>query len=184
LEDILSSFGCPNKIVTNNVATFKVEPLVKFCEKNGIHLIHSTPYYSQGNGLIESSNKILVKIIINLLEDNKKSWDSKLMFSLWEDRVTTKRLIGTTQFQLVYGTEVVFPAQLALPVENLLQYQEAEPDEIIKRMHQLVEVQQTREQLFDKAQIHQQKIKEYFDKKVKKEDFHLGYLVLKWDAQR
>jgi hypothetical protein len=47
-----------------------------------------------------------------------------------------------------------------------------------------VEVQRTKEQLLDKAQSHQQKIKEYFDKKVKKEDFQLGDLVLKWDAQR
>jgi hypothetical protein len=184
LEDILSRFGCPNKIVTDNATTFKVEPLVKFCEKIGIQLIHSTPYYPQGNGLAESSNKILVKIIRKLLEDNKKSWDSKLKFSLWEDRVTTKRSIGTTPFQLVYGTEVVFPAQLALPVEKFLQDQEGEPDDMIRRMHQLVEVQQTREQLFDKAQSHQQKIKEVFDKKVKKEYFHLGDLVLKWDAQR
>jgi transposase InsO family protein len=159
LEDILSRFGCPNKIMTDNVASFKVEPLVKFCEKFGIQLIHSTPYYPQGNGLAESSNKSLVKIIKKLLEDNKKSWDSKLKFSLWEDRVTTKRSIGTTPFQLVYGTEVVFPTQLALPVENFLQYQQGEPDDMIRRMHQLVEVQQTREQLFDKAQSHQQKSK-------------------------
>ena len=47
-----------------------------------------------------------------------------------------------------------------------------------------MEVQQTREQLFDKAQSHQQKIKEAFDKKVKKEDFQLGDLVLKWDAHK
>jgi hypothetical protein len=125
-----------------------------------------------------------VKIIRKLLEDNKKSWDSKLKFSLWEDRVTTKRSIGTTPFQLVYGTEVVFPTQLALPVEKFLQDQEGEPYDMIRRMHQLVEVQQTREQLFDKAQSHQQKIKEIFDKKVKKEYFQLGDLVLKWDAQR
>jgi hypothetical protein len=26
-------FGCPNKNVTDNVAYFKVEPLIGFCEK-------------------------------------------------------------------------------------------------------------------------------------------------------
>jgi transposase InsO family protein len=91
---------------------------VKFCEKFGIHLIHSTPYYPQGNGLVESFNKSLVNIIRKLLEDNNKSWDSKLKFSLWADRVTTKRSIGTTPFQLVYETEVVFLAQLSLHVEK------------------------------------------------------------------
>jgi hypothetical protein len=122
LEDIMSRFGCPNKIVIDNAASFKVDPLMKFCEKIGIQLIHSTPYYTQGNGLVESSNKSLVKIIRNLLEDNKKSWDSKFKFSLWVDKVTTKRSIGTTPFQLVYGTEVVFPTHIALPVAKFLQY--------------------------------------------------------------
>jgi hypothetical protein len=72
LEDIMARFGCPNKIVTYNAASFKAEPLIKFCEQFGISLIHSTPYYPQGNGLVESSNKILIKIIKRLLEDNRK----------------------------------------------------------------------------------------------------------------
>jgi hypothetical protein len=77
--------------------------------------------------LEEYSNKILVNIIKKPLEDNKKSWDSKLKFALWEDRVTTKRSIGTTPFQLVYGIEVVFPTQIAIPMENFLQYQQGIP---------------------------------------------------------
>jgi hypothetical protein len=55
---------------------------------------------------------------------------------------------------------------------------------MIRRIQQLVEVQQTREKLLDKAYNHQQKIKQAFDKKVTKEDFQLGDLVLKWDAPK
>jgi hypothetical protein len=110
LEDIIARFGCPKRIITDNVASFKAEPLVKFWEQFEIKLIHSTPYYPQGNGLAESSNKSLIKIIKRLLEDNKKAWDSKLKFSLWADRVTTKRSLGISPFQLVYGTEAVFPS--------------------------------------------------------------------------
>jgi hypothetical protein len=36
----------------------------------------------------------------------------------------------------------------------------------------------------DLAHSHQQKIKQAFDKKVRKEEFELGDLVLKWDAPR
>jgi hypothetical protein len=32
LEDIMSKFGCLSRIVTDNVASFKAEPLIKFCE--------------------------------------------------------------------------------------------------------------------------------------------------------
>jgi hypothetical protein len=118
------------------------------------------------------------------LEDNKKAWDSKLKFSLWADRVTTKRALGLSPFQLVYGVEAIFPSHLALPVEKFFQDYQGEPDDMIRRIQQLVEVQQTQEQLVDKAYDHQLKIKQAFDKKVKKEDFQLGDLVLKWDAPR
>jgi hypothetical protein len=45
-------------------------------------------------------------------------------------------------------------------------------------------VQQTREKLLDKEHDHQHKIKQDFDKKVTKEDFQLGNLILKWDAPK
>jgi transposase InsO family protein len=161
------------------VTSFKVEPLVNFCEQFGIVLIHSTPYYPQGNGLAESSNKILIMIIKILLEDNKKAWDSKLKFSLWVDRVTTKRSLGLSPFQIIYGTKAVFPPQLSLPMEKLFQDYQGEPDDMIKRIHQLVEVQQTREKVMDMAHERQQRIKQIFDRNNSKEDFQLGDLVLK-----
>jgi hypothetical protein len=121
LEDIIVIFGCPSRIVTDNAASFKVEPLIWFCEQFIIKLIHSTPYYPQGNGLEESSNKSLIKIIKRLLEDNQKAWDSKLKFSLWVDRVTTKISLSVSPFQLVYGTEAFLPSHLTLPLEKLFQ---------------------------------------------------------------
>jgi transposase InsO family protein len=135
LEDIIARFGCPSKIVTDNASPFRSEPLVKFCEQFGISLIHSTPYYPQGNGLVESSNKSLIKLIKKLLEDNKRAWDSKLKFSLWDDRVTTKKSLRLSSFQLVYGIEVVFPTQLALPIANLLPDYEGEPNHVLRRIH-------------------------------------------------
>jgi hypothetical protein len=98
--------------------------------------------------------------------------------------VTTKRSLGVSSFQLVYGVEAIFPSQLALPVEKFFQDYQGEPDDMIRRMQQLVEVQQTREQILDKAHEHQQKIRQAFDKKVRKYDFQLGDLVLKWDAAK
>ena len=50
----------------------------------------------QGNGLDESSNKSIVRIIKNVLQENKKSWNLKLKYALWAYRVCTKRSIGTS----------------------------------------------------------------------------------------
>ena len=55
---------------------------------------------------------------------------------------------------------------------------------MIRGTHQLVEVQQAREQVMSRIQDHQQKIKQVFDKKAKKEEFWTGVLVLKWDAPK
>ena len=106
----MSRFGCPRKIVTDNAKDFTSSKLVRFCSDYNIILSHSIAYYPQGNGLVESSNKSLVRIIKKLLEDNKKAWNAKLKFALWEDRVSTKKSIGTSPFQLVYGIDAIFPA--------------------------------------------------------------------------
>ena len=64
-----------------------------------------------------------------------------------------KRSIGVSPFQLVYGAEVVFPTHLALSVAKFLQDLEGEPDHMIRRIHQMVEVQQIREQTMNRAYI-------------------------------
>jgi hypothetical protein len=137
LEYIMEMFGCPNRIITNNVESFKAEPLVKFCEHFIISLIHSTPYYPQGNRIEESSNKSLINIIKRLLEDNKKAWDSMLKFSLWDNRVTTNISLGVSPFHLMYGVEAIFPSQLALPVGKLFQDFQWEPVDMIKEYNNL-----------------------------------------------
>jgi len=89
-ENILSPFGCPHKIVTDNAHAFKYENMITLCQDYGIELVHSTTYYPQGNGLAESSNKTLVRIIKNMLDQNKQAWDSHLKYALWTDRIDTK----------------------------------------------------------------------------------------------
>jgi transposase InsO family protein len=138
-------------IITDNVATFKSTNMVKFCVEYGIKLRNSTAYYPQGNGLFESSNESVVEIIKKLLEDNKRVWDSNLKYALWDDRVRTKRAIGTSSFQLVYGMEAVIPVQLDFPVVNFLQEIEVEPNDGIRRICQIVELQQARDKILEKA---------------------------------
>ena len=128
LSNIISRFGCPRRIITDNAQAFTSCKLLKFCIDHNIVISHSTPYYPQGNGLAESSNKSLVRIIKKILNDNKKSWNSKLIFTLWANRVSTKKSIGTSPFQLVYGTDAIFTASLAVPMMKYVQEDEAEPN--------------------------------------------------------
>lgn len=79
--NILSRFGCQTKLITNTATTFMSKIMIDLCNKYHITLGHSIAYYPQGNGLAESSNKILVNIIKKLLEDNKKIWNKNLVNS-------------------------------------------------------------------------------------------------------
>ena len=70
-ENIFSRFGCPRKIVTDNVQAFKSMAMVSFFQKYNIVLGHSATYYPQGNALEESSNKSLISIIKKVLNEIK-----------------------------------------------------------------------------------------------------------------
>ena len=58
--------------------------------------------------------------------------------------MTKKRSIGTSPFKLVYGTEAIFPIQLILPVAKFFQEEQDEPNDMVRRMLDLVELQQVR----------------------------------------
>jgi len=45
-------------------------------------------------------------------------------------------------------------------------------------------LQQTREEVYQRSQVLQEKLKKIFDKRTKVEDFHIGDKVLKWDSRR
>ena len=119
-NNILSKFGYPRGLITDNAQAFKSNKIVKLCNDYNIILSHSTSYYPEGNGLAESSNKSLVRIIKKKLQDNKKAWKNKLKYALWEDKINTKKSIDTSPFQLVYGIDVVFPASLGVPVMKFI----------------------------------------------------------------
>lgn len=81
LNNIISRFGFPQKIVIDNAMCFKYDEFIKFCDKFRITRSSSLPYHPQGNGQAESTNKSLLKVIKRTLDDNNKAWDSKLQLS-------------------------------------------------------------------------------------------------------
>ena len=80
--------------------------------------------------------------------------------------------------------EARFPSSLGISIMNLLQEVQAEPNDIQRRINQTIHLQQTREQVYDKAQILQEKLKNMFDERAKAEYFWVGSKVLRWDSRR
>ena len=55
---------------------------------------------------------------------------------------------------------------------------------MVRRINQTIHLQQTREEVYNRAQKVQENIKKLFDKRKKASDFKIGDKVLKWDSRR
>ena len=136
------------------------------------------------NDLAESSNKNLMTIIKKIIGDNKKSWDSKIKFALWADRITKKSATGKSPFEFVYDTNVTLPIHLKLPVYQVLQESGSDQDDYQSRIHELVELDEVRRRAVDQNTKSRDKVKRNFDKSSRPRTFQKGDTVLLWDKRR
>lgn len=62
-EHIIRRFGIPESIVSDQAQYFVGKDVTEFAQEMGIVLTHSSPYFAQGNGQAEATNKMLKTII-------------------------------------------------------------------------------------------------------------------------
>ena len=69
-ESIMTRFGVPISLVFYNASYFSSIKLAEFANEKGMKLHYSANYYPQGNGLVESTNKNLIKILKKTIIEN------------------------------------------------------------------------------------------------------------------
>ena len=67
---------------------------------------------------------------------------------------------------------------------KIIQESQVEISDIKRRINQTIHLQQTREEVYEKSYVIWDKIKKFFDKRSKEDNFYLGDQVLKWDYRR
>ena len=83
-----------------------------------IKILNSSPYYAQANGQVESSNKILIKLIKKKIEENPRRWHEVLSKSLCAYR-TRHGATKVTPFELVYGQQADLHVEVNLDAYRL-----------------------------------------------------------------
>ena len=63
-----------------------------------------------------------MNIVNKIVGENKKIWDGKIKYAIWEEHTTTKTSTGKTPFELVYGMEAQFPINIQIPTLKLTQH--------------------------------------------------------------
>ena len=119
--NIVTRFGLPNRLVFDNAIYFAFLNIVEFALKYNINIKYLANYYLQGNRVVESTNKNLLKIINKIVVENQRDWHTALDIALWVDRVTPINLMGTSPYFLVYGNEQILPTNIYLPSLHLAQ---------------------------------------------------------------
>ena len=66
-------FGVPEFLVFENASYFYSFDLTQFSMDKNIKIKYSTNYYPRGNGLVESTNKNLIKKLKRIVEYNHRN---------------------------------------------------------------------------------------------------------------
>jgi hypothetical protein len=182
-SNIITCFGIPDYLVFDNASYFSSLNMRDFNLEKGIKLKYSASYYPQGNGLAESMNKNLIKIIKRTVVENHKNWHNALLNVLWADRVTPKDVVGNSHFFLIYGREEILPPHIILPSLQLSQkILEEDCPPLENQINALMKLEEVRAQDKRKLDQHQLLVKSWFDSNSSSDrNFEVGDLVLKWD---
>ena len=102
--------------------------------------------------------------------------------AFWAYRKSPKSATGFSPFSLVYGIEVVSPAERMTPSLRVMQMQEKEKEEEVfaaERFENLEELDEKREEAQERNRRYRQKMTESYGRMTKERVFAEGQLVLK-----
>jgi hypothetical protein len=176
-KNIITRFGIPRVLMSDNGTQFESGPFKTFCEQYGIRNHFSTPAYPQGNGQAKSSNKTLLDRIKKRLEKAKGRWVEELPSILWTYRTTPRRSTRETPFSLTYGVEAVIPLEIGLPTIRTEYYDPITNERSLATDLDLAEERR------DSALIHlaayQNGLRRIYEKRVNPRELAVGDLVLR-----
>ena len=125
-EHIITRFGIPYKLISDNGTPFINKDVREVLEHYRVKHRRSTPYYPQGNGQAETTNRMLLLILSKMVFDYGNDWRAHLVDVLWAYWSSSKTATGFTLFSLVYGTDTISPTELVVPSPRVMQGSELE----------------------------------------------------------
>ena len=179
-ENIIHRFGIPQHIVADRGSVFYGNETLEFAGQFGIQVSNSSPYYPQGNGQAESTNKVLKGIISRMVEDNPRDWHNLLSEALWAYRTSRKSATKVTPYMLVYGHDAVLPMEITVKSARLAYQNDLSPADYTQAMLvELEDLDDLRLKSYDHLMAQKLKVARAFDKRVRRKSFAEGDLVWK-----
>lgn len=130
-EEIVTRYGCPTSIITDNGKNFTSSVLELYLKCLKVKHSLTTPYNSQSKGMLERWQGPLQKSIVAYSGRDPKSWDKYLDQTLFAWRTKTHSATKCSPFYLMYGIEPILPGNRPiLPPRNLVKARESAVKEL------------------------------------------------------
>jgi transposase InsO family protein len=181
---VFPRFGTPRILISDGGTHFTGKTFKKCLSKLGIEHRVSTAYHPQTNGQAETSNRQLKSILNKTIEKGGKDWSKKLDRALWAYRTAFKTPIGMTPYQFVYGKACHLPVELEHKAYWAIKEMNLDLDAtVVKRRIQISELEEMRLKAYENASIYKERIKRWYDKRLRKKEFKEGDKVLLYNSR-
>lgn len=183
---IVCRFGCPSELVSDQGKEFLNETVRNLNKVMSTKHQVTTSYHPRCNGLAESSNKAIIKVLSKLVFSRGTAWDYYLQAALWAFRTKVKVFLGCSPYNLVYRCEARLPSHVQRESVEHIYVNEMLPEleTMEQRRLDLNVLDELRRDVLQKLDSTQATRKVAYDKKHVKHDLAIGDFVLRLNTRR
>ena len=181
VDGFIARLGCPIEIHTDQGRQFEGSLFAAVCDLLEVSKTRTTPYHPSSNGQVERYNRTLLQMIRCHIKGNPGTWDECLQQLAGAVRSTINRQTGFTPNMMMYGREVVHPADLMLGTFSSRPHYASAAPYVKDLRHNLEKVHARARLHLESSQARQKKD---YDFKLRENRYQVGDVVYQLDSSR